>query len=123
MTLGIVCYILMIYGLCNILVYGSGPFDILTKFKNWCANHCSMISNMLECMMCTSTNVGWVFSAINLLFFSKLHFTPATMLFDDFDVWYLIIIFDAFFASGCVWLIHTIQEAFESMTNYFKNHE
>ena len=82
-----------------------------------------MIYNMLQCMMCTSTNIGWIFSLINILCFPTLHFTPATMLFGDLTFWYLIIIFDAFFTSGSVWLIHTMQEAFESITNYLKNHE
>ena len=123
MTLGIVCYILMIYGLCNVLVFGSGPFNILLKFKNWASTYCKTIYEMLQCMMCTSTNIGWIMSCINLLFFKNFHFTPATILFDDFSIWYLIIIFDAFFTSGCVWLIHTVQEAFEAIKTYFTNNE
>ena len=123
MLVEIICYVVMVYGLCNILVYGSGPFDVLIKFKNWCEYHCSMIYNMLQCMMCTSTNIGWIFSLINILCFPMLHFTPATILFGDLKLWYLIIIFDAFLTSGSVWLIHTIQETFESITNYLKNHE
>jgi hypothetical protein len=43
----------------------------------------------------------------------KLTLTPMMMLLNGFAPWWVIMILDGFFASGIVWLIHTVQEALE----------
>lgn len=115
------CYVVMTYGLTNLLVYGSGPFNILVKFREFCGKIHTTFSEMLECMMCTSTNVGLILSIINLMFLPHIPFTPFNWVFDDISLFWLIIPLDACFTSGCVWILHTIQETLESITN--KNNE
>lgn len=118
----IVCYILMSYGLSNLLVYGSGPFDILVKFRELSSKISYTFGQMLECMMCTSTNVGWIISLLNILLIPNIPLTPFNLIFNDISLWYLIIPFDAFITSGAVWLIHTLQESLETITSK-NNHE
>lgn len=112
------CYIIAAYGLANMLVYGNGPFDIIDKFRNLCNKISSMFGKMLDCMMCTSANIGWVVSCIDLFLIKQTSFTPFNILFEsDLSLWYLIILFDLFFTSGIVWLLHSLQEFLESFKN------
>ena len=113
----ILCYVIMAYGLSNLLVYGSGPFNILIRFREICGKRLPTLGEMLECMMCTSTNVGWVLSLLNIIILPSVPFTPFNILFNNINIWYVIIPFDAFITSGAVWLIHTCQETLESITN------
>ena len=117
--INIICYILCTYGLSNLLVYGSGPFDILGKFREFCDENIPVLGNMLECMMCTSANIGWFFSFINVVFIPHVSITPFMEIINDTSLWYLIIPMDMFITSGTVWIIHTFQEMMERMhTNY-----
>jgi hypothetical protein len=103
-------WILMAYGMSNILVYGSifnGPRNFINKwgsdehapFNQFAA----FVASMLKCMMCTSTWVGFayglgVWSPTNQLF----EVTP-------YLSWFL----DGMLASGGVWVINSIVEWFE----------
>lgn len=116
MALTVLIYILTTYGLSNLLVYGSGPFNILGKFREVCGKILPTLGEMLECMMCTSTNVGWVLSLVNILLLPTIKLTPFNILIEDGNLWLLIIILDACFTSGTTWLIHTCQETLESIT-------
>lgn len=111
--IGIICYLLGAYGLSNLLVYGSGPWNVLGKIREFTLTHIQTIGEMLECMMCTSTNIGWVISLLNIFIFPEINFTPFNTLIDDTSLWWLIIISDAVITSGAVWLLHTCQEALE----------
>lgn len=113
----IICFIFAAYGLSNLLVYGSGPFNILGKIREKSYEILPTIGEMLECMMCTSTNIGWFISLIDILFIKTLNITPFNILIDNDSLWYIIIPMDAFITSGCVWLLHTAQEMLESITN------
>lgn len=113
----IICFIFAAYGLSNLLVYGSGPFNILGKIREKSYEILPTIGEMLECMMCTSTNIGWIISLIDILFIKTLNITPFNILIDNDSLWYIIIPMDAFITSGCVWLLHTAQEMLESITN------
>lgn len=104
-------YACLAYGLTNLLVYGSGPFNILGRFRELMKKYVPVIGEMLDCMMCTSTNIGFILSLIDICI--PLSFTPFNTLFNNNDYWLLIILFDGFITSGIVWLIHTLQEFFE----------
>lgn len=112
----IFCYIFLAYGLSNLLVYGMGPFDILDRLREFSYKISLALGKMLECMMCTSTNIGWIFSLIDILFLTNVNLTPFNIIINDDMLWYFIIPLDAFFTSGSVWLIHTFQEMLESIT-------
>ena len=113
----IFCYLLATYGLSNLLVFGSGPFNVLGKLRDYSYKILPTLGEMLECMMCTSTNIGWVLSVIDLFLIKQSQFTPFNIIFEEKSLWYLIIPLDACITSGVVWLLHTVQETLESITN------
>ena len=117
----ILCFILAMYGLTNLFVYGSGPWNILGAFRDFAHKNLGTIGDMLDCMMFTITNFGWIISLINILFLPTVPFTPFNIIFNDINLWYLIIVLDACITSGSVWLIHTLQEMCESITNKLDN--
>lgn len=120
----IILYSVLMYGLSNLLIYGSGPFDILLVFRNVADKHIPMLGRMLKCMMCTSTNLGWLISIINIIFFPDLKFTPFMGFFNgDTELWLLIVIGDMLFTTGIVWLIHSFQDMCEKIANYYSNNE
>jgi hypothetical protein len=106
----ILIWLLIAYGQSNILVYGSifnGFRDFLRK---WGTNPYSpfnqvgmFISDLLSCMMCTSTWVGF--------FLSIAFYSPANSLFNIHPAfsWF----FDGMLASGFVWAFNGIIEWFE----------
>lgn len=114
--INILIYILFAYGITNLLVYGTGPFDILSKFRKLARRILNTLGDMLDCMMCTSTNIGWIVSLLNLLFIS-VPLTPMMILYGGVLPWYVIIFGDACITSGAVWLIHTAQEMMERLDN------
>lgn len=104
-------WMIMCYGLSNILVYGSifnGPRN---KINQWAADVDSIfqdfwifLSDMLKCMMCTPTWVGFF---VGIFLYSPVnHFL-------DVSIW-VSWFFDGMFASGSVWAINSIIEWFES---------
>jgi len=110
--INIIVFILFAYGLSNLLVFGMGPYDILDWIRNTAKKVFGKLGNMLDCMMCTSFNIGWVVSLLNILFIPT-PLTPMTILYGDALPWYIIIFGDACITSGSVWLIHTAQEYLE----------
>lgn len=115
----LVLYSLFTYGLCNIIVFGNGPFNIVTHIRNLLSK-IPTFDDMLNCMMCTSANVGWILSLIDTFLIKEFNFTPFNLLISNPSVWYYSIIGDLFITSGIVWLIHTLQEYFETETNVHK---
>ena len=117
-TFNVFLYFLFAYGLSNMLVYGSGPFNILGKFRSVSEKVLQTLGDMLKCMMCTSANVGWIASTLNLLFLPNTPLTPYNIIINDPSLWYIIIFADMCSTSGIVWLLHTAQEALERINNY-----
>ena len=91
-------WILAAYGMTQILVFGS----IFDKPREWITKHSTFFGDLLECMMCTSTWVGFFFS---LTFYSP---TELMIIFP-----YTNIFFDGMLASGSVWAINAMVEWFE----------
>ena len=102
-------WMIMCYGISNILVYGSifnGPRN---KINQWAADVDSIfqdfwifLSDMLKCMMCTPTWVGFF---VGIFLYSPVnHFL-------DVSIW-VSWFFDGMFASGSVWAINSIIEWF-----------
>lgn len=102
-------WILMAYGLSNILVYGTifntprnfikylgevaFPFEGVFKF----------MSDMLSCMMCTSVWVGFFFG---IFIYSPVHIN---LNLNPYISWF----FDGMLSSGAVWAINSVIEWFE----------
>lgn len=101
----ILLFILLSYGITNIAVFGS-IFQSWREF--WFAKSPKVFGKLFTCPMCFSFYVG---AALSYTFHTLGLSTP----FLEYGVnnLYLLLFLDACFTSGCIWLIHTIQEAFE----------
>jgi hypothetical protein len=103
-------WVLLAYGMSNILVYGSifsGPRDLINK---WAANEFTpfrgfwgFLSDMLKCMMCAPTWVGFFFG---IFLYSPVHEILGV---NEYTSWF----FDGMLASGGTWAINSIIEWFE----------
>jgi len=103
-------WMVMAYGMTNIIVYGSifnGPRNAINR---WAENEFTpfngfwvFVSNMIKCMMCASTWIGFFFG---IFLYSPVHeilgVTP-------WASWF----FDGMLASGSVWAINAIIEWYE----------
>ena len=119
----VLCYSLMAYGACNVIVYGSGPFKIFEHIREWTSNISEHFGLLFQCMMCLSTNFGIICSLVNW-FFIPVAFTPFNIVFaDNPSLWWLAMLCDASFTSGAVWIIHHVEEWFENMVPSDENQE
>jgi len=91
-------WILAAYGMSQILVFGS----IFDTTREWITKKSTFFGDLLSCMMCTSTWVG---------FFMSLFFSPTTWFWGVHPSFGLF--FDGMLASGSVWAINAIVEWFE----------
>jgi|TARA_R110002020_G_scaffold190204_1_gene389678 hypothetical protein len=94
----LIIWILAAYGMSQILVFGS----IFDNIRNFITEHSKFFGDLLGCMMCTSTWVGF--------FFSLAFFSPTASL---VTIPYSNIFFDGMLASGGVWAINAVIEWFE----------
>ncbi len=106
----------MVYGCTNILVNGEGPFGAVSWVRKLLGTISVNMKKMLGCMMCTSTNVGIILSARDLCL-TGVPLTPSHLLLPP-AYWWLIVPFDAFFASGVTWIINAIELWFEEKRLY-----
>lgn len=111
--MNLLIYIIFAYGLSNMLVYASGPLNIIDGFRNITKRLFGSLGNVFDCMMCTGANVGWVTSLLNIFVFPTVVFTPGNILFGNNLPWYIIIFIDLCITSGAVWLLNSVQEALE----------
>lgn len=108
----IFCYVILAYGLANMVCYAEGPWNVFEWWRE-VADHISEgFGKLFNCMMCFSTWVGLVLSIVDLLI-PKVAFTPFNLLLAGSGLWWLIPILDALFTSGAVWLVHNFEEACE----------
>jgi len=105
----LIFWIIAAYGMSNIIVYGSIFQSTRTSIKNvgemdimFISPIFKFISDLVSCMMCTSTWVG---------FFMSLFFSPFTAYFGVHPSFSLF--FDGMLASGGVWALNAIVEWFE----------
>ena len=94
----LIIWILAAYGMTQILVYGS----IFDTPRNWIKTNSTFFGDLISCVMCTSTCVGF--------FFSLVFFSPTI---DLVSITYSNIFFDGLLASGSVWALNAFIEWFE----------
>ena len=83
----------------TILVYGS----IFEKQREWIKRNSKFFGDLISCMMCTSTWVGFFMSIMLGSITSKI-----------LEVnWLFGVFFDGMFTCGIVWAINGIVEFFE----------
>lgn len=98
-------FILLGYGITNILVFGS-IFEYWRNF--WDKNSPNFFGKLFSCPMCLSTWIGFILS---YLFLTSSVYTPMASY--GLDIMPLNVFLDGCLMSGGVWLIHTIQEYLE----------
>ena len=91
-------WILTAYGMTNILVYGS----IFEKQRYWIKKYSTVFGDLISCMMCASTWVGFFLSIVFFSPTNTITFIPYTHIF-----------FDGMLASGSVWAINALVEWLE----------
>ena len=106
----LVLWMIIAYGLSNIVVYGSifnGPrnyiFNEADHGDGFLHGFWVFISNMIKCMVCFGFHCGWVLS---ISIFSPVHEILGVT---SWISWF----FDAMLASGSTWAINSIIEWFE----------
>ena len=115
--INLIIYFLLCYGICNIIIFASGPFHIFSKMHDYFKEHYPMLEEMSSCFICLPTWCGFCMSTINILFFPLIGFTPMNMIIANKMLWIIIIFFDGTITSGGCWLIHTFQEMMERNYN------
>ena len=108
----ILMWILASYGMTTILVYGS----IFNGLRNWIHKNAEpnvglvlfrpifqFVSSLIQCMLCTSTWVGFFFS---LALYSPWHEMIGLNQ-------YISVFFDGMLSAGAVWALNGIIEWFE----------
>ena len=103
-------FMIAAYGMTTILVYGSIFNGLRDSIHNWGNNEYApfnylgkFISQLIQCMLCTSTWVGF--------FLSLAMFSPVTTFIGLNE--YFSVFFDGMFSAGSVWAINAIIEWFE----------
>ncbi len=95
----LILWAFMGYGMSTILVYGS----IFDKQRAWIKKNSKFFGDLIGCMMCTSTWVGFFMSVV-LGSLSNQFFDCG---------WLLGMFFDGMYTCGIVWGINGIVEFFE----------
>lgn len=116
-ALTITIYSIALYGLSNIVVFGSGPFRIFERIREWSYSVSEHFHLLFSCMMCLPANLGILCSLFNWFVTPDVAFTPYNILFGGSGYWWLAMCFDSVFTSGIVWLIHNVETFFENITN------
>ncbi len=87
------------YGITSIIVWGA----IFEKPRNWIINHSNFFGQLITCVLCTGTWVG---------FFMSICLGGLTNHFFKIG-WLPSIFFDGVFTAGIVWAINAVLEFFE----------
>jgi hypothetical protein len=104
-------FILICYGACNNLIYGS----LFEGFRGFLATFGTggySLYKLFTCFMCLGTWMGFAVSAI-LENFGYGNLTPMGAI----TIPWLMIFMNGLVSAGGVWLLHTLQEALESISN------
>jgi len=104
-----VIFLLICYGACNNLIYGS----LFEGFRNYLGKFGTggySLYKLFTCFMCLGTWMGFVFS-IMFTYFGYADLTPIGSI--GITNVYLLIFLNGLLSAGGVWLIHTFQEFLE----------
>jgi len=111
-------YFLLAYGICNTIIHANGPFHVFVKLHEYLESVHPQLNELISCFICLPYWFGFFASALNLLLFPTVAFTPMSMVITSKSLWYVIVFFDGAITSGGCWLIHTFQEMMERIGNY-----
>lgn len=119
MNIGLIIFIycIAVYGLSNMMVFSSGPFNIFEKIREWSSYISEHFSTLFNCMICLPANIGWIMSLIDWFLLPTIGITPFNILLHGTNLWWIALICDCCFTSGIVWIIHNVESFFESISN------
>jgi hypothetical protein len=103
----IITWILIVYGTSLIITTGS----IFDQPREWIAKKSKFIGDLVGCMKCTSTWVGFLYSLI-------LWSPSLTLYWLDIQATYLCIFFDGMLACGGAWITNAFVNYLISFTKY-----
>lgn len=109
----IVAYIFVAFGFCNMVAFGSGPFRIFERIRDWSEGISEHFGLLFKCMMCLPANFGWIVSVLNW-FLIPVAITPFNIILAGTGLWWLAMILDCCFTTGVVWLLYVLDEWLES---------
>lgn len=99
MNTQIMLWVFISYGMTTIIVYGS----IFNNVREWIKLHSSFFGELIQCVLCTSTWVGFMMSIMLGGLTSHI-----------FKINYFSgLFFDGAFTAGSVWALNSIVEFFE----------
>ena len=108
--MNILIWLIAAYGMSQILVYGSIFDNTRLSIHKWGQNKLlpfnflgKFISELISCMMCTSTWVGFFMSLV-LGGLTKNYFNTS---------WFVSLFLDGMFTAGSVWMLNSVVEFFE----------
>ena len=108
-------YSIAIYGLSNMMAFGSGPFRIFEHIRYWSSLVSDHFSSLFSCMMCLPANLGIIACLIDWFLIGGIAITPFNILLAGTKFWWIAIIGDCCFTTGIVWIIHNVESFFESI--------
>lgn len=109
----IVAYIFVAFGFCNMVAFGSGPFRIFERIRDWSEGVSEHFGLLFKCMMCLPANFGWIVSVLNW-FLIPVAITPFNIILAGTGLWWLAMILDCCFTTGVVWLLYVLDEWLEA---------
>ena len=109
----IVAYIFVAFGFCNMVAFGSGPFRIFERIRDWSEGISEHFGLLFKCMMCLPANFGWIVSVLNW-FLIPVAITPFNIILAGTGLWWLAMILDCCFTTGVVWLLYVLDEWLEA---------
>lgn len=109
----IIAYIFVAFGFCNMVAFGSGPFRIFERIRDWSESISEHFGLLFKCMMCLPANFGWIVSVLNW-FLIPVAITPFNIILAGTGLWWLAMILDCCFTTGVVWLLYVLDEWLES---------
>lgn len=109
----IIAYIFVAFGFCNMVAFGSGPFKIFERIRDWSEGISEHFGLLFKCMMCLPANFGWIVSVLNW-FLIPVAITPFNIILAGTGLWWLAMILDCCFTTGVVWLLYVLDEWLEA---------
>lgn len=110
-------FIFTVYGLSNMIVYSNGPFNIFSGFRSLMNKVNPNLGELFSCMMCFPFWGGVMVSAIDMYLMKSTVISPFNIILmmepSSLAINMIILLMDGMIASGCVWIIHNIEEYFE----------
>jgi hypothetical protein len=95
------------------VAFGSGPFRIFERIRDWSEGISEHFGLLFKCMMCLPANFGWIVSLLNW-FLIPVAITPFNIILAGTGLWWLAMILDCCFTTGVVWLLYVLDEWLEA---------